>query len=88
MFSDFYATLPEVAVQRALGDAQPFGDVVHAQASLAVQGFGRHRCRFGTRRHAFRAAAHPSPVARDIGLLSLKNFLATVSAMLYKHSYT
>ncbi len=29
MFSDFDAALPEVAVQRALGDAQPFGDVVH-----------------------------------------------------------
>ena len=40
MFSNFDAALPEVAVQRALGNAQPFGDVVHAQALLAVQGFG------------------------------------------------
>ena len=73
MFSDFDAALPEVAVQRALGDAQPFGDVVHAQASLTVQGLGGHRRGLGARRHAFRTATHSStrPCRRQAGLRAL-----------------
>ena len=78
MLSDFDTALPEVAVQRAFGDAQAFGDVVHAQASLAVQGFSGHRRGLGVRRHALRAATHTStrPSRRQAGVRALPDQLA------------